>query len=248
MDGEQITSNNETFTRTTYNGISILVRDSDGYVNGSKMVKDNGKIHIDRFLKKKTTQEYISFMKDGKNATLEIYYELHELYIPEVQGYYIHPDLLHLLSEWVSVEYSYKVSQLMKAINEQQHKQHITFEEQLKQTISNLQDTITKQSETITKQADHINTCAVPKNNNTKKLRILKLEGDNKYKISADSTRRKYKNEVYRYIIPASMNIKQNLKDLIGGEYVFYGELTELKSKVEEEIANAKKLMEQKTN
>ena len=247
MDGEQITSNNETFTRTTYNGISILVRDSDGYVNGSKMAKEAKKEQFRRFIKKDKIQQYASFR--GLDESVQtIFYELHAGYDNDVMGIYIHPKLIHYVANWCSLEYAAKVADLMDAINEQQHKQHITFEEQLKQTISNLQDTITKQTETITKQADHINTCAVPKNNNTKKLRILKLEGDNKYKISADSTRRKYKNEVYRYIIPASMNIKQNLKDLIGGEYVFYGELTELKSKVEEEIANAKKLMEQKTN
>ena len=36
----QITCSNETFTQSDYNGFSILIRDSDGYINGTKMVKD----------------------------------------------------------------------------------------------------------------------------------------------------------------------------------------------------------------
>ena len=32
--------NNESFTRTTKNGFSVIIRDSDGYINATKMVND----------------------------------------------------------------------------------------------------------------------------------------------------------------------------------------------------------------
>ena len=41
MNSNVITYNGEVFTRTDYNGISVLV-DQDGYYNGSKICKDNG--------------------------------------------------------------------------------------------------------------------------------------------------------------------------------------------------------------
>ena len=35
--------NNESFTRTTKNGFSVIIRDSDGYINATKMVNDINK-------------------------------------------------------------------------------------------------------------------------------------------------------------------------------------------------------------
>lgn len=37
---QKLTSGNETFTRGTYNGFAVTIRDSDGYVNAPKMVAD----------------------------------------------------------------------------------------------------------------------------------------------------------------------------------------------------------------
>ena len=39
VQNQQITSNNETFTQSVYNGFKIIIRNSDGYINASNVVK-----------------------------------------------------------------------------------------------------------------------------------------------------------------------------------------------------------------
>ena len=45
MNVEQQTfnCNNETFTRGTYNGISVIIRDKDGFINATEMCKQFNK-------------------------------------------------------------------------------------------------------------------------------------------------------------------------------------------------------------
>ena len=38
-----IESNGEKFIKADYNGISILIREKDGFINATKIAKDNGK-------------------------------------------------------------------------------------------------------------------------------------------------------------------------------------------------------------
>jgi hypothetical protein len=49
-----------------------------------------------------------------------VIYELRKDY-DEVQGQYIHPDLVHFVAEWISIEYAFQVDDLMIAINENTH-------------------------------------------------------------------------------------------------------------------------------
>ena len=204
VNDEKIFSNNESFTKTNYNGIPILVRDKDGYINGSKIAKENGNKQLSRFLNKNTTKEMIQYLKGNNFAILNISYDLHELYKPEVQGIYIHPDLLHLLSEWVNMEYAYKVTQLMKTLNEKQHRDHIEADVNQKNIIELLNS--------------KIKNTTVPAANCDKLLKIIKLE-TGKYKLSANSGR-KLPGTIRTYVFAAGMNVKQLLKSLCE-KYVF---------------------------
>ena len=52
INNDIIVSNGEEFTRSDYNGVNIIIRNVDGYINATKIAKDNGKQkHLDRFLK-----------------------------------------------------------------------------------------------------------------------------------------------------------------------------------------------------
>ena len=64
---DKINSNGETFTRADYNGVSILIRDKDGYVNVTKIAKDNGKQkHLDRYFKSDIWNDIINnFVKNS---------------------------------------------------------------------------------------------------------------------------------------------------------------------------------------
>ena len=39
VQNQKILYNNETFTLSSYNGFKIIIRDSDGYINASNVVK-----------------------------------------------------------------------------------------------------------------------------------------------------------------------------------------------------------------
>ena len=203
INTKTITANNETFTYTDYNGISILVRDKDGYVNGTKMAKDNKKQKFARFIDSEKVAKFARFRGLDKNV-LPLFYELKDGYTFEITGTYINPKLLNYVAEWINIEYAAKVANLMDLMNEKQHKLHLTAEENMKQEIEHLQDIINKQS--------------VPAANCDKKLKIIKLD-NGLYKLSADN-KRKIEGTIRTYIFPASMNTKQLLKNLCK-RYVF---------------------------
>ena len=64
--------NGETFTKGTYNGIEVLRRDVDGYINATKMASDAGKQkHFSRFLQSQRMEEIIDYW--FKNEVKSIY-------------------------------------------------------------------------------------------------------------------------------------------------------------------------------
>ena len=78
--------NGETFTKGTYNGIEVLLRDVDGYINATKMASDAGKQkNFARFLGSVKMTEVLDYwykneVNNGhlKNEVTEIqaFYEL----------------------------------------------------------------------------------------------------------------------------------------------------------------------------
>ena len=103
-----ISCNGETFTKTDYNGVSILVRDSDGYVNATWIVRESGnqskRDHFGRFIKGDRWQEIcdgfdeIYCSAENGGAAKQPYYTLNEgisTQFNEVRGTYVHPKLIH---------------------------------------------------------------------------------------------------------------------------------------------------------
>ena len=43
INNDGIISNGEEFTRSDYNGVNIIIRNKDGYINATKIARDNGK-------------------------------------------------------------------------------------------------------------------------------------------------------------------------------------------------------------
>ena len=121
--------NSETFTWGSYNDISILIRDSDGYVNVTKLSETK---RVRKYFESDKWREIVEYwMKiphigvqsndtNSKNIPMS-HYLLNES-IPdnkkELRGTYVHPELIHFIAEWVSVEYAFKVSYIMNSKNE----------------------------------------------------------------------------------------------------------------------------------
>ncbi|KAI5484334.1 hypothetical protein TVAGG3_0909750 [Trichomonas vaginalis G3] len=154
-------SNGETFTKGTYNGIEVLRRDKDGYINATKMAREAGKLnHLNRFLNSAKMQEILEFWmneyggaKSGSTSK-QAFYELTKGVINEFKGIYIHPDLVHFVAEWCSVKYAFYVKDIMDSIDKKVHEK--LDEEELEDTVENakplFEQEVRKMSE---KQLEH---------------------------------------------------------------------------------------------
>lgn len=198
-----INSNGEKFTKTDYNGISVIV-DSNGYYNATKICKDNKKE-----FKNISRNDYWNEYLDELGSTLRI--EPAQLirkisqnseYINDVRGTYIHPKLVNFLCFHVNKSYAILVGEIMDLMNERIHINNSNLEEEI---------------EKLKKENEELKKRAVPKGTNNKLLRILKLDNNN-FKITADSHRsdKYFKNKGYeildKFILPASMNVRDVLK------------------------------------
>ena len=120
---DKITSNGETFTRTDYNGVSILIRDKDGYVNVTKIAKDNGKQkRLNEYFESNKWKEIVDNFENFKSPDFsgDSIYAIstdNKGYKHEIYGTYIHPDLVHFVAEWCNISYAFKVSTIMNNIN-----------------------------------------------------------------------------------------------------------------------------------
>jgi hypothetical protein len=102
----QFTSNNETFSISTYNGFSILIRDKDGFVNATKLVNDiNEKESITKRLDNITrSPEFIALEKEilAENVSpqfevLTLHYILDISLNINVKGAYVHRESLTII-------------------------------------------------------------------------------------------------------------------------------------------------------
>ena len=89
----------DSFVHGTYNGIEIITRKSNGYVNASKMVqvlRGTEDTHFNRFLREnKSWKEYLDAFErrfsEGVQKLTPSYYLKNVA--PKYQGEYIHPKL-----------------------------------------------------------------------------------------------------------------------------------------------------------
>ena len=129
---ETLTTNSgETFTRGTFNGISVMIRDKDGYINASKLGNDSKPSR--HFIKSDRFDQICQYWTQ-RNPSKSPKYILNDA--PNgFRGVYVHPDLIHFVAEWVDIEYAFTVADIMNSIN---NKVHETLEKQHKpDTIEN---------------------------------------------------------------------------------------------------------------
>ena len=123
ITNDKIISNDEKFTRSDYNGVSIIIRDKDGFINATKIAKDNCKQkHLERFLKSERWNEireaYESSLPQNRgDENIITYYALSTGYSNDTKGSYVHPELIHFVAEWCNILYAFKVSAIMNNIN-----------------------------------------------------------------------------------------------------------------------------------
>ena len=284
ISSDIINYNEETFTRTDYNGISVLV-DSNGYYSASKICKDNKK-RFTNWLRNDRTQALLeaysrnlgisirypdarfsasgvstsfndsdapSSNLDKTGESMDARFSVSNLFLMykrsvtggdvqisnDLQGWWIHPKLVHHLAEWANLDYAWKVSEIMDLINERIHLLNTSLQEEidtLKQENQTLKDRVDLLDQKVSDAYDvnlvlHENASnlmhdvndlkprAVPAGTNDKLLRIMIESKTGLCKITANSfwTDDRFKDDGYtvikHYQFPASMNVRQILKD-----------------------------------
>ncbi|KAA6367422.1 MAG: hypothetical protein EZS28_037051 [Streblomastix strix] len=117
----------ETFIKTTYNGIEIVIRKSDLYVNASKLVmilKNNNRSYLNTLFKSKNWQEYYEHFvlnhreNQGRKFSPQTFIKSVDTYQIEYRGTWVHPKLVNYIAIWASPKYASTVGEIMDKINE----------------------------------------------------------------------------------------------------------------------------------
>ena len=242
MNSNHIEYRGEIFTVTDYNGISVIM-DEDGYYNASKICKDNDKRFSNWLQNDRTKRilEMISTKLEIPMDSLETGNPVSTNSLMfkrkggnghnETQGWWIHPKVVHYLAEWADLEYAWKVGEIMDAINERIHLKCSSLEDELEsvkdelKTVKDDYDMLNEENtilhentKNLTNNVNELKTRTVPKKTNNKVLRIL-IDSEGDMKISANShwSDRDFERNGFRvvrhYSFPASMNVRQLLRD-----------------------------------
>ena len=123
VQNHQITSNNETFIQSVYNGFKIIIRNSDGYINASNVVKqindrENTTKQIKTLFKSVQYQDFENRLRNSL-PDINLKYNLINDVNNNLRGSYVHPKLINFICFWCSPSYALLVSEIMDSINEQ---------------------------------------------------------------------------------------------------------------------------------
>mgnify|MGYP003289531666 CR=1 FL=1 len=135
------TKDGEKFYDDHYNDVHIIVRESDGYINATKMGNDNGK----EFKALLRNQEWTNILDKfaslwvGENSPPPLI-ELSKGYSNKIKGQYIHPKLVHFVAHWCSIDYAFKVAHIMDLLNEELHNRTITLEQKIAELERDLEN------------------------------------------------------------------------------------------------------------
>ena len=218
-----IISNNEKFIKDTYNGIAVIIREKDGFINGSKLCYQFNRKKIYHLFENKTWNIYFEefkkeygYLEGARNSEYPIY-ELRNGYISDVSGIYVDPRLINYIAIWASPKYSIYVGKIMDTINDIGKAKLIDDDTNMQEILDNLtselEDLKIKNKELIAENNTNkhiIYEEAVRSYINDRKLTIYRE--DNTIKISADNNKT-FKTYIIQYTFPASMNIRMELKN-----------------------------------
>ena len=198
VQNQQITSNNETFTQGVYNGFKIIIRNSDGYINASDVVKqinnrENTTKQIKTLFKSVQYQDFENRLKTILPGKI-LKYNLLNGILKHLRGSYVHPKLINFICFWCSPSYALLVSEIMDSINEQN-----TTE--MNKRIKDLQD---KNNELKTQIVQDIG----DQRENSKYIFIDKVD-ENTFKIVYDQ-KKKNKQHYKTFEVLASANVAKN--------------------------------------
>lgn len=132
--------NSETFRRGTYNGISVLIREKDGFINATSMCNQFNKRFRKIFENHAWQAYYDAFCKEYYGSP-EMGDQENPIYLLKkgmnnlTQGTYVDPRLINYIAFWASPTYAVLVGKIMDAINDKVHE--IMNDQSLPDTVEN---------------------------------------------------------------------------------------------------------------
>ena len=225
LHSEEKIVNEEVFYYGTYNGVEIIQRANDGYINATRLCKAL-KLDIRIIMRNEIWKETLqAFIKEyGKE--LRTYYELSNY--KEVNGLYIHPKLKNILF-MSSPSHMITIDKILDKFDEHNHKTGETMEDIVKRLESEKLKAIKDTEETyefeLEELFDKFNKrdyqCSIYDE-------ISKLSEDdykitvykelNKFKISTNATR-SFINPLRVWKIRSSFDIKKIVINKFGNEF-----------------------------
>ena len=205
MEFQQVTINENQFALTTYNGLKVIVNEKDGYYNATNLCGQCGK-EFRQYTRYQEWDEVIAYFTKNNDGVIPSYI-IHEGIPREFQtlrGTYVHPDLIHFVAHWCSIEYAFKVSKIMNAINDRAKLQQVDDNENIEDVLGALQD----ENDRL---ATELHNKSVRSSIDSRKLTLYQDEETGRIKMSADNNK-KFRDFIIQYEFPASMNIRMELK------------------------------------
>ncbi|KAA6370361.1 MAG: hypothetical protein EZS28_034111 [Streblomastix strix] len=182
----QIGSNNENFTIGSYNGFEIMIRDSDGFVNATKLVqyineREQTRKQLTNITRSPVFVEYKQYLEQSGLFNLKgpLCYLLPTAFMNDVRGTYVHKQLLNIICIKSSVKYLHHVTTIMDKINETTIAEHETdktqaIADQFHYVINTLTDTLSDRITDLNQQVRQLAPRAVP--NGKERTYILIVE------------------------------------------------------------------------
>ncbi|KAA6372528.1 MAG: hypothetical protein EZS28_031944 [Streblomastix strix] len=174
--------NNEQFKIVSYNGMNIMICQSDGFVNATQFC-DQYKKNFRRLIKSIHWREYLDEeLKDFEcepNGSDHIMYVINKGFDNKFKGYYVHPHLINYEAIWVSPKYAVTVRKIMDKINETTIAEHEAdktqaITDQFHSVINTVTDTLSDRITELNQQVRQLVPRAVP--NGKERTYILTVE------------------------------------------------------------------------
>ncbi|KAA6369062.1 MAG: hypothetical protein EZS28_035412 [Streblomastix strix] len=213
-----ILQNDEQFINASYNGMTILVRQSDGYINATQFCEQYNKRfrrllitdHWKDYIKAETDElieqsQNIQITDEKKPASKKagslVMYIIDKGYANDLKGYYVHPRLINYIAICISPKYTVTVRKIMDSINENSQQTHTTFEANTSRLVEQLQREITDYDNTIQQMTPRL----VPQDKQYDYIYSVELINED---IDGRST-------IYINNLPIAVTINHVIKDML---------------------------------
>lgn len=175
------------FVTYKYFGFPLIVNEKDGFVNATKLcdyitAKSKKDKRFRDYIRTKEWNETVEAYRQRYH--IEVHYVLVKGVSEKVKGHYIHPDLIHHVAHWASIEYSLVVADIMKKIHERNQMLQRDTANEVIQQLQKENDEIKQKLIEKGIDIDGLIMRAVPEDYKESYMILINKVDDGKYKVT----------------------------------------------------------------